>query len=70
MGRDKIELLNMEFYSYHGCFEEEQIIGNKFIVSYSAEYNMFDAAVTDSLESGIGKEWSVIRIQWISACIS
>lgn len=53
MGRDKIELLNMEFYSYHGCFEEEQIIGNKFIVSYSVEYNMFDAAVTDSLESAV-----------------
>jgi len=25
-----VELVNMEFYSYHGHFREEQIIGNKF----------------------------------------
>ena len=28
----KIILEQMEFYAYHGCFQEEQIIGNRFVV--------------------------------------
>ena len=27
-----IEIEGMEFYAFHGCFEAEQIVGNKFIV--------------------------------------
>ena len=25
-----IELENMEFYAFHGCYKEEQVVGNKF----------------------------------------
>jgi 7,8-dihydroneopterin aldolase/epimerase/oxygenase len=28
----KISLEGMEFFAYHGCYKEEQIIGTKFIV--------------------------------------
>ncbi len=28
----QIALENMEFYAYHGCFSEEQIIGTHFII--------------------------------------
>lgn len=27
-----IEIEGMEFFAYHGCFEAEQIVGNKFMV--------------------------------------
>jgi 7,8-dihydroneopterin aldolase/epimerase/oxygenase len=28
----KISLEGMEFFAYHGCYKEEQIIGTKFII--------------------------------------
>jgi len=33
-----IELEGLEFYAYHGCFEAEKIVGNKFLVYVSMEY--------------------------------
>ena len=33
----KINLEGMEFFAFHGCFREEQIIGSKFIVDLSVE---------------------------------
>ena len=47
--KNLIELVNMEFYSYHGCFKEEQIIGNRFIVNFSAETELQRPGVTDNL---------------------
>lgn len=44
-----IELVNMEFFAYHGCFKEEQIIGNNFLVSYSAQTNIEEAQKSDNL---------------------
>jgi len=39
----------MEFFSYHGCFAEEQIIGNKFIVDLEFVTNTEEAETTDDL---------------------
>ncbi len=47
--RSSIELVNMEFYAYHGCFREEQIIGNKFVVSMSVEADVSKATISDDL---------------------
>ncbi len=44
-----IELIGMEFYAYHGCFKEEQIIGNRFLVNFSAETELERAGFTDNL---------------------
>ncbi len=49
----KIELLAMEFYSHHGCFKEEQIIGNKFIINLSAQYDASIAAESDNIEDAL-----------------
>ena len=49
----KFEILNMEFYSRHGCFEEEQIIGNKFIVDFYAEFDMTKASISDDLNDSV-----------------
>ena len=45
----KIQLENMEFYSYHGCFKEEQIIGTKFVVDLEIETDTTKAEVSDHL---------------------
>ena len=45
--KDRVELVGMQFYAYHGCFEEEQRIGNKFIVSFWAEADLSLPARTD-----------------------
>ena len=48
-----ILLENMEFYAYHGCFSEEQIIGNHFLMDVSFEYNTSKAEESDFLEDTI-----------------
>ncbi len=48
-----IHLENMEFYAYHGHFEEEQKIGNKFRVNLTIEADLKKAAGSDKLEDTI-----------------
>ena len=45
-----IEIEGMEFFAYHGCFEAEQIVGNKFMVYACLHYNCHCPA------SNIGKQ--------------
>ena len=47
----RIELVDMEFFARHGCFEEEQIIGNKFIVNLWVEYDCTRPSETDFTNS-------------------
>lgn len=49
----KIELTEMCFFSHHGCFEEEQIIGNKFIVNLTASYDGRKAQKSDNVEDAL-----------------
>jgi len=49
----KIMLEGMVFYAYHGCFDEEQIIGNHFLVDLSFEYNTDHAEHTDKLSGTV-----------------
>jgi len=49
----KIILEQMEFYAYHGCFKEEQIIGNRFIVSLELETNTAAAEISDKLSDTV-----------------
>jgi dihydroneopterin aldolase len=44
-----IKLEGMEFFAYHGCFKEEQIIGTKFRVDLTIEANVDEAATNDDL---------------------
>ncbi len=39
----------MEFFAYHGCFKEEQLIGNQFLVNLELETETGDAEVSDKL---------------------
>ena len=48
-----ILLENMEFFAYHGCFAEEQIIGNRFIVNLIIETDTSAAESSDKLHDTI-----------------
>lgn len=45
----KIALRGVEFYAYHGVMPEEQVVGNKFIVTAELSYSWASAAETDDL---------------------
>ncbi len=48
-----IEIEGMEFYSYHGHFKEEQLIGSRFLVNVTLETNLNKAALSDKLADTI-----------------
>ncbi len=48
-----IELSNMEFFARHGCFTEERVIGNSFVVDLWMEADVEKASQSDSLEDAI-----------------
>ena len=48
-----ITLEGMEFFSYHGCFKEEQVIGTNFVVDLKIETDVTEAAITDDLHKTI-----------------
>ncbi|NCC71759.1 MAG: dihydroneopterin aldolase [Sphingobacteriia bacterium] len=45
----QIALENMEFFAYHGCFSEEQIIGTRFIIDLWIETDTTEAEHTDKI---------------------
>ena len=45
----KIYLSDMRFYAYHGCFEEERIVGTHFSVDCVLETDCKEAAEQDNL---------------------
>lgn len=56
-----ISIEGMEFYAYHGCFKEEQIIGNRFMVDLYFEANTGDAEISDNLHKTVDYQ-SVYRL--------
>ena len=46
-------LEGMEFFAFHGCFKEEQIIGTKFIVDLHVETDTSVAEESDHLRDTI-----------------
>ncbi len=44
-----ISLNGMEFFAYHGCFDEEQIIGTNFIIDLEIETDTSKSEESDKL---------------------
>ena len=61
----KIILEQMEFYAYHGCFEEEQIIGNRFIVNLEINTNTASAEISDKLHDTVNyqKVYNLVKAE-------
>ncbi len=49
----KIEIKNMEFYAFHGCFEQERQIGTNFVVDISFETDSLLAENTDNVDDTV-----------------
>jgi len=45
----QIRLNGMEFYAYHGCNSDEQLIGNNFLVDITLDVDMEKASESDNL---------------------
>ncbi len=43
----------MEFYAYHGCFKEEQVIGNRFLVDLEIDVDTSLAETSDRLQDTV-----------------
>lgn len=48
-----IELENMEFYAFHGCFKEEQVVGNSFVVNVTLEADCSTAEKSDNIADAV-----------------
>ena len=48
-----ISIEGMEFHAYHGCLEEEQLIGNTFMVDIHMETDTIAAEHSDKLEETV-----------------
>lgn len=53
MKKGVIEIEEMEFYAFHGCYKEEQIVGNRFLVDLTFETDVYAATESDSIEDTI-----------------
>ena len=60
-----IQIENMEFYSFHGHFKEERIVGNKFLVDLTVETDMKAPSESDNLKDAVNyqKLYDIIKQQ-------
>mgnify|MGYP001197080301 CR=1 FL=1 len=60
-----IQIENMEFYSFHGHFKEERIVGNKFLVDLTIETDMTAPAVSDNLKDAVNyqRAYEIVKSQ-------
>ncbi len=60
-----IELENMEFQAFHGCYPLEQVVGNRFRVDVTLEADLSDAAKSDQVEDTINylEVFELVRAQ-------
>lgn len=53
MQKGVIDIEGMEFYAFHGCYREEQIVGNRFLVDLQFTTDIESAMVSDSIEDTV-----------------
>jgi len=60
-----IQIEGMEFYSFHGHYLEEQIVGSRFIVDLTIETDMSRAALTDNLDDAVNyqRAYEIVRAE-------
>ncbi|HRW86562.1 MAG TPA: dihydroneopterin aldolase [Bacteroidales bacterium] len=58
-----IQIEGMEFYSFHGHYREEQIVGSKFIVDLTIETDMLMASQSDNLKDAVNyqKAYEIVK---------
>lgn len=63
MGMISIE--GMEFFAYHGCFAEEQVIGTRFIVDLDFETDTSAASASDDLKQTVNYQsvYQLVKVE-------
>lgn len=51
--KNTIEVNGIKLYAYHGCLEEEGLIGGNYVVDIHLSTNFMSAAVSDNLSETI-----------------
>ncbi|MFA7471697.1 MAG: dihydroneopterin aldolase [Spirosomataceae bacterium] len=51
-----ISLEGVEFYAFHGVYEEERQIGNRFVIDIHIDTNLEKASISDSLTDTVDYE--------------
>lgn len=61
----KISICGMEFHAFHGCFKEEQIIGNNFMVDLFLETDTIKAENSDDLRETVdySRVYNLVKIE-------
>jgi dihydroneopterin aldolase len=49
----KIIIESMEFYAFHGHYQEEQIVGNRFLVDLEMEADLSTPSSSDKLDDAV-----------------
>lgn len=53
MSKSVISLNNMEFHAFHGCYQLEKIVGNRFNINLEMEVDVADAAENDDISQTV-----------------
>lgn len=48
-----IKLENIQLYAFHGCYKEEQTVGNHFRVDLSLDYDSSNAQTSDQIVDAV-----------------
>lgn len=59
----KIVIEEMEFYAFHGHYQEEQIVGNRFLVDLEIESNLLAPAESDQLADAVNYQQAYLLIK-------
>jgi dihydroneopterin aldolase len=59
----KIVIEEMEFYAFHGHYQEEQIVGNRFLVDLELKTDLSAPAESDNLKDAVNyqKAYQIIK---------
>ncbi len=63
----KILLEEMEFYAYHGCYKEEQVIGNRFLVDLEIDVDTTEAEQSDRLSDTLNYQLVYAEVKAVMA---
>ncbi len=60
-----IQIEKMEFHSFHGCYREERIAGNQFLVDMEIETDLDKPSQTDKIEDALNyqKAYDIVKEQ-------
>lgn len=61
----EVALLGVEFYAYHGFYEEERRIGNKYIVDIKVQTDFTGSILDDNLDKTVDYEklYTILKME-------